>query len=213
MKRKTNNKRQFDILVFCILAVFTVLIVFNISEKTIAPHYSDRPLISQIEDTIRMIRDSNEHFTEGCQLSDIFVNNTDNMSVRLTSIIDKPKLIYRFSNLSCRICVENDLRILKALADSIGIDKIVVIAKFSNVRDLKIYKENEELSYQCYNYKDELNIAVEKKAINYSPYFIILDHKLIVNFACTSSPQSSINDPFFKRIKMFYRQLEEKAVK
>lgn len=204
-------KKVSGLFIFSILVVLTTIILliffplYNY-DKHIYIQYSNKFNLLQYEKTIRLKRDSNELFTENSQLNNISIITLKNTSIKLNSIIKKQKLVYRFSNRSCQTCVENDLRILRALADTIGIDKIIILGNFDNIKSLIIYIKNETIPFDCYNYSDVLNLPIEKNSINDSPCFFVLSNNLNVDFAHTSTPNFSINSLYFKRIQIFLRK-------
>ncbi|MGV8139591.1 MAG: hypothetical protein AB2L20_30715 [Mangrovibacterium sp.] len=169
--------------------------------------FENSKIVSEVEylRNIKMKRDSNELFSENIQLDDIYIVSPNNELLKLKSRINEPKLVYRFSSHSCRACVENDIKILKILSDTIGLDKIIILTNFQSIKFLKIYKKNENLPFDCYNFSEAINIPIERNSINDSPYFFVLNNDLKVDFAYTSCPEHTINSLYFKRIRMFFK--------
>jgi len=204
--KKVNGLFLFIILVVLTSIILLIFLPLYNYDKHVYIKYSNKLNLLQYEKIIRLKRDSNELFTENSQLNNISVITLKNTSIKLNSIIKKQKLVYRFSNRSCQTCVENDLKILRTLADTIGIDNIIILGNFDNIKNLIIYIKNEEIPFDCYNYSDVLNLPIEKNSINDSPCFFVLSNNLKVDFAHTSSPNYSINSLYFKRIRMFLRK-------
>ena len=141
----------------------------------------------------------NEHL-ENLQLS-----TPENAKINLADIIKSPTLIYRFNEYSCMPCVQNDLEIIKQLADSIGISQVLIITRLRNSNVLKVYLNNYKIIVDSYNTPSELNLPIEMHALNESPFFLVINKKLKVEFAYTSTPGHSINSLFFKRIINYFK--------
>lgn len=207
-------KEKYFSLSLYILVLIILIILLVLSTTTYNTNYNNvncsecfnRLEEMQNEEFIKLKRDSNELFTENSLLEDITLNSVNDTLIKISSIINESKLIYRFHEYSCQYCIENDFNILKALAGIIDPNRIIVIANFENSRNLKILSINESLPFKCYNYKSILNLPIEKESINNSPCFFILDNKLEINLAYTSNPSHSINSPYFERIEMFFKK-------
>lgn len=184
-------------LIFLLLLIFALNYVFK-------HFFNDNINILKYEKHISFLRNLNDKTSENLLLDNFSIITTKKSSIKLKTIINKPKLIYRFSNFSCNPCVENDFKILDTLSTVIGSEQIIIIANFENIKDLIIYKNNKKLPYKYYNYNSIIDLPIEKKLINHSPFFLILDEQLRVKFALTSNPSQSINNLHFKQVIEYF---------
>lgn len=95
------------------------------------------------------------------------------------SIKDKlntKKIVFRYSELQCNVCVEKQIGSLKKYKDKIGIDNILILADYSNYRNLILFKRMNSLDIPVYNLSEKMSLELEKKDL---PYFFIADNSLI----------------------------------
>lgn len=63
---------------------------------------------------------------------DLIVYDVDNNKKILGDIIDKDKLILRYSNLNCNTCIEEQLKNINKYQDSIGIQNIILLTTYQS---------------------------------------------------------------------------------
>ena len=90
--------------------------------------------------------------------------------------LNTKKIVFRYSELQCNVCVEKQIESLKKYKDKIGIDNILILADYSNYRNLILFKRMNSLDIPVYNLSKKLSLELEKKDL---PYFFILDNSLI----------------------------------
>lgn len=144
-------------------------------------------------------------FTENTILKNIEITDTANNGLALNKIIRGPKLIYRFSEVSCRACVNTDLYILKQLGDSIGEDNILIITEFDNLNKMNAMLNAMDIKSPYYNFKGKLNLSIERDSVTQPPFFFILDNKLRIRFAYKTDDAHDFSSSYFKRIIQFYK--------
>ncbi len=164
---------------------------------------SENSFLSKRENMIQARRDSNELFSAYFQFQNILTTSLDNNAVEISELISSSKLIYRFSSFACDGCVENDFNILRKLGDSIGNENIIILSKYSNLKDARIYYNNLNFPFNFFNYGNELEIPIEKNT-NDEPCFFILEPNLEVIFPYVSKPSHSIKSAYFQRIIQYY---------
>jgi len=102
-------------------------------------------------------------------------------TISFADLVEKYKelLIFRYSEVNCMACVEKEIVNLRDFIDRNDI-KLVVIASYTNDRDLFLFKRvNKIPKYIIYNIKEgALNLPVEN--INL-PYYFILDSNYKAN--------------------------------
>lgn len=95
---------------------------------------------------------------------------------RIKEKLNTKKIIFRYSELQCNVCVEKQIQSLKRYKDKIGVDNILIIADYSNFRNLIVFKKINSLDIPVYNLSKKMSLEIEKKDI---PYFFIADNSLV----------------------------------
>jgi len=100
-------------------------------------------------------------------------------SIRYADLVSTgPKLILRYSELHCDMCIDHSLEYLKRIAASIGKENILILASYKSQRDLSIFKRINKLDFPVYKIaKSGLKIPIEQYSI---PYVFIADKTLHV---------------------------------
>ncbi len=156
------------------------------------------------EQSVKAGYDSLELFTLNRLMDDVDMVSLGGNTKELSSIVKGSTLIYRFSDVSCSYCVENDINILRQINDSLGIPgKIISLAQLPDVKYLNIYSRNLEVEFPFYNRLMPVNIPMEFDSIVNNPYFLIVNENMKIEFAKASYPSNKIEDPFFQRALTF----------
>ena len=104
--------------------------------------------------------------------------------------LNSPVLFLRFTEYSCHICVEQALKKIHNMHSSFKTEKFVIIASYENLRDLLLFKKNNNIDYPIFTIdNDSLSIPLE--TLNF-PYFFILNKKsqaTNIFYPLTSSPE------------------------
>ena len=106
--------------------------------------------------------------------SDVELKDEDGKTVSLLKIAgQKPKLVFRYSELNCRVCIDAEVKWLKNKAKDIGSDNILILASYENPRNLYLFKRLHQLNIHVYNLLDsDLGLPIEKRNI---PFLFVLD--------------------------------------
>ena len=137
---------------------------------------------------------------EGTQL-EINVLNNDTIS----NFISKPKLILRFSEYACGSCVDKVLNDINQLYLTINPSNILILTKFSNDREFKIFKNKHKESRV--NIINEDNHFLIKSDLNslHTPHLFVLDKNLkIDNFYIYQINNLDLNKIYFEKIKKIF---------
>ena len=143
-------------------------------------------------------------FSENIIISDVFLTCPSYDSILISRVINSAKLVYRFYKSSCVQCVEEELDIAKILADSIGVNNIIILSDYDNINMLSalINRKNIKSPYFIFNKKFELPIEDDENAI---PSFFLLDANLRTKFVFKAGGHQNIVDPYYKRIICFFK--------
>jgi len=92
--------------------------------------------------------------------------------LKLSDLVSqKPKLILRYSELQCDMCIDHSLVYLKRIADSIGRKNILILASYNSMRDLAIFKRINSIDLPVFQIAEKgLDIPIE----NYDTPYLLL---------------------------------------
>jgi hypothetical protein len=195
-----------------ILLLTLMLIVVNAKKKESSYQkaikqcwfYKDKYYDHLYEQSVKAGYDSLELFTLNCVMDDVDIVSLDGNTKKLSSIVKCSTLIYRFSDVSCSYCVENDIDILRQINDSLGIPgKIISLAQLPDVKYLNIYNRTLGIDFPIYNRLMLIDIPIEFDSIVNNPYFVIVNENMKIEFVKASDPSSKIDDHFFQRVLTF----------
>lgn len=116
-----------------------------------------------------------------------------------------PKLIYYFSSNGCPGCFEPIISQLDTLGQKIGYENILILAKFSNNRNLKSYWSDKPQHIPIYRVNENLGLF-------YSPdydyaYAFLLSHNMNVRkFIVTDKSNVTCSDNYFDLIVEYFHQ-------
>ncbi|WP_221659773.1 hypothetical protein [Bacteroides salyersiae] len=95
----------------------------------------------------------------------------------LKDLVDGKKLVMRYSELNCNVCVDSLLACLKERFDTIGWDKLLILATYHNKSNYYIFKRINKLKnvYQI----DSIGCSLEEYNI---PFLFLLDEDYSVKY-------------------------------
>lgn len=93
-------------------------------------------------------------------------------TVYLGTVCSTPKLIYRYSEINCDICIDSQIEIIKEKISQWGEENIIFISSYRFNRDLSVFKRINRLKIKIYNLKEKLPLPVEQ--FN-TPYYFVFD--------------------------------------
>jgi hypothetical protein len=94
----------------------------------------------------------------------------------IKEMLTRKKIVFRYSELQCNVCVENQITSLKKYKDKIGVDNILILADYTNFRNLILFKRLNALDIAVYSLSKKMNIELEEENF---PYFFIVDNSLV----------------------------------
>ncbi|MDR9418794.1 hypothetical protein [Gracilimonas sp.] len=81
------------------------------------------------------------------------------------------KLFFNFSDINCTTCINQEVKNIKLFSDSVGVDRIVLLANYRNERALTIFKRMNGLKNKIYNL-DSSTLGLPIENYNLPFYFI-----------------------------------------
>jgi hypothetical protein len=105
----------------------------------------------------------------------------DNDSVKLSDIVTHKYLVFRYSVLDCKTCIDSLFYFLRMYEDQIGEDNILVLTYYNHLRDFVVNARLNKIHYKILQIPDnKLFIKEDESRI---PYFFNIDKDLNpVNF-------------------------------
>ena len=88
--------------------------------------------------------------------NNIKFENSNNELILKDTILNTKKIIVRYSNLDCNVCVDSIIRYSKLLAEKIGKDKIVILAKNTDKRDFHLFSRINKNELDIYQVNSKL---------------------------------------------------------
>lgn len=115
--------------------------------------------VSAIQDVQRLDASATAHLMRAGLLVPILnwddslkVHDVNNQSLFFRQLLgEKNKLILRFSELSCNVCVDSELLNLKKFVNMFGPDNVLILATYKNLRDLLVFKRINRVEFPVYN--------------------------------------------------------------
>lgn len=144
-------------------------------------------------------------FSENQLIPNLPLLNEDLDTTHISTIINSTKLVYRFYAETCVQCVEDELDIVKKLADSIGDDNILIISNFDKISSLKAITNRKQITSPCFIYKDRFDLPIEKDEVEIASFFL-LDKDLRTRFVFKAGGDQYIEDDYYKRIIYFFNK-------
>lgn len=88
---------------------------------------------------------------------------------------ETPKLIFKYSEINCETCIEEQFVLLKKITNKIGANNIIILAKYNSLRNLSKFIRINNIEYRVFN-------MLEKLSSNDLdiPYYFILDRSQLI---------------------------------
>lgn len=117
------------------------------------------------------------YLNNGLSISDtIKVTNEKGDILLLKDIIKSTKLIFRYSELNCDVCVDKQFEALNKYIDIYGSENILILSQYNKLRNLNIFKRINNIKLSVFNLATIIsNMEIEKAGL---PYFFIIDSHL-----------------------------------
>lgn len=143
-------------------------------------------------------------FSENKIISNVYLINSEFDTIPIVDFVKNgTKLIYRFYEETCIECVEDELNIVKQLADSLGADNILIISNHKKVNSLKAMINRKGIISPSFVYNKNFNLPIENDENKIASFFL-LDETLRTRLVFKAGGNQDINDPYYRRIIDFF---------
>jgi len=190
-------KKKLAIIIGVALIIFTM---FNIFKVNVFLNNSNNNFIDIYKNQLKFIYSSNGEIING----NIKVYNKEKKSFLLREILgNSPKLVFRYSELNCDVCVDLEVKKIKKMAKVIGENNVLMLANYRDLNSLLIFKKIHNLSIPVYNLENQtLGLSVDK--IN-TPYLFVSDSSLATkSMFIPNKKYPNISDIYYEVIKKKY---------
>jgi hypothetical protein len=85
----------------------------------------------------------------------------------------KPKLVFRYSELNCNVCVDSQIDFIKEFVNRYGYDNLIMISNYKYKRNLSLFKILNNINNEIYN----MNVLDSSLDVLNIPYYFILDEQ------------------------------------
>jgi len=190
-------------------AIFA-LIAINIALIFISKNLSDK--IVMFRDQLTSAQRNNgllNHFTARYQLqlqsedihlvSSLMIKNELGQPASLSSLIGGgKKLVFRFSENYCQMCVDKEIQNLKTIAPKIGTKNILLFSDYKHPNGARIYRQNKQLPFNVYTLAENgLAIPIEKEE---TPFYFIMDSSLTAKCLFIPSTESQSLSQYYLNV-------------
>jgi len=160
------------------------------------------------EDGRRLVKFKQAIFSESEKISDVKVVSSEFDTLQISSIINEPKLIYRFYQETCVQCVEDELDILKKISDVIGSEHIIIISDFDKMNMLKTIINRKSIPSDYFISKENMMLPIDNDEEKIATFFT-LDSNLKTDFVFKTGGEQYFEDPYYQRIIEYFNNNKE----
>lgn len=90
---------------------------------------------------------------------------------------NKPKLIFKYSDLNCNVCIDEQINLLKKASEKIGSENIIILANYNSPRELSQFIRMNQINFKVFNLRNTEFTSVDRSL----PYYFILDESFSLN--------------------------------
>jgi hypothetical protein len=152
----------------------------------------------------------NEMLSSKIKIKNIQLIDYNLDTFKFEDIINQEKLVYIADNNSCYPCVQENINLLKILADSIGTERVILIYKNINNAQLRVLVEDQKIKFNCYRSSQKLDLPMENDTTQYRPFYMMTSKILQVENPLFASSTDSINHPYFSILINYFKRNKAK---
>lgn len=190
---KLNHKKVLSVsaLIMLILSLFYYNIQLRDTIKLsvdLLKNSSSRHIKDSIQNQFLLNNVVQQLENSGIILHDVTIEDVNNKTYKLKELIKgQSKLIFMFSGLNCQTCIDMQLPGIEQLSKDIGEENVILLASYSNRRDLFQFARINKIKLEIYNFeKSDIQIPLIDSNV---PFFFIINPNLASN--CFFIPEKS----------------------
>ncbi|WET69015.1 hypothetical protein [Sphingobacterium sp.] len=143
---------------------------------------------------------SGSQLNNGIKLNaEILLKDLNNKEVSLKKLISTgPKLIIRSNEDGCGLCIEHELKLIKKFMDKIGPQNIILITTHNNVRKLKVFKNDNNITLDVYTCT---SLGLPYELVSQKPFLFVIDPSFTSNnFHIPEISETEISEVYYESI-------------
>ena len=111
---------------------------------------------------------------------DIRIQSLEGDTIYFSQLFENEyKLVFCYSELNCSTCVEKEFENLKKISSEIGVNNIIILASYTNIRDLSVFMRVNDNKFPVYKINNnKLGLLIDKYD---SPYLFVTNRNMIAN--------------------------------
>lgn len=180
--KKINFSNENRLFVYILLIINVVLIVLLVNKSNRMKFTSENSI--ELVKNNYLLKIKNDYYSQlirWLQVSsqtiisgDLKLRNEDGDDIFLNEVIDdKPKLIFRYSELDCNICIESQINFIKDFLKKHDKNDLVMLANYKNSKSIDQFKIINDFNHDIYNVE-----ILDSTLLNLNfPFYFILDNK------------------------------------
>lgn len=176
------------------LILFTLLFLITGCGAGVSPERAIADSKKELEDKFEQQRINNSLLTD-----------TASGTVPIRQLIgNSPKLIMKFSDQSCHVCVDDILHKLDSAADKIGRENIIILSSYVQYRNFYIFYKKYGSRFAIYNMKEKpLGLKTEEYD---KPFLVKVDTGLIATHLFVPFTETPVpTEEYLMEIESFFR--------
>lgn len=146
----------------------------------------------------------NQFISDGRELSpDVILQDHLLQEVALGDIIKEPTLVFRFSELHCQVCIDQEIKKLNSYFPKLK-NRVIIITSYNSSRDFNVFRRLNQIEMPIYKLSKNLNLDIEEA---YTPYLFMLDSNLkIHHMFIPDKLYPNVSDSFYEGFITRYLQ-------
>jgi hypothetical protein len=132
------------------------------------------------------------------------IYDEDENQLSLNQLIqDSPILVFKYSQLHCDVCIDEQISLLKGAEELINENKIILLTNYSSKNDLARFKRVNQLNFKVFNLKNSELTEIDKSF----PYYFILDKSFsLKKFFIPIKGDTLLTKDYYKSIKKLFNK-------
>lgn len=201
-------------LALAVLICLNIVLLYTISIER-NENWSYKLLLQTNIDSIKLFKIRNDDLLQSISLmfdyqygsidKNIVFQDGNNNKISIKQIVrERPMLVFKYSALSCNVCISEQISLLKKASKEVGSENILILTDYISPQDLSRFLRMNQIDFKVFNQSDIELTTIDKRL----PYYFILDeslsskHLFIPIKGDTSLTQkyfNTINEKYFKR--------------
>lgn len=194
-----------------VLICLNIVLLYTISIER-NENWRYKLLLQTSNDSIKLFETQNDDLLQSISLmfdyqygsidKNIFFLDENNNKISIKQVIrERPMLVFKYSTLSCNVCINEQISLLKKTSKEIGSENILILADYNSPRDLSRFLRMNQIDFRVLNQGGIELTTIDKRM----PYYFILDVSLsLKNLYIPIQGDTSLTQHYFNKISERY---------